>query len=428
MGNHWHMPSTDTVEDEKNLTHGQDDAAPNEGQDNNQVEQPKTPGEPAAARPKAKGDKPHAKGDDLVVENDPLTIARKGPLKNTATTAKPPAASKAKPTPKPQGHGDEQPPATDEQPGDGGETATDKTTDEPPTETPNDQADEQAKKPAAEDDDQTLSAKLSDEAWGKLNHKDKSTFLAIQKTARIKAEEARTARQQASKFKSDYDTVERFVKDSGLDPDSYRDSVLIAGMTARNDPRALPALESAVQRLRKVAGIPEPTAQAAAPAVDPDELMKALEEAETSLDFDKAKQLVAKLKGAKPAAPVAPVPSVQQQQRQPATAGGSADPAEEVVNESIEHYLIENGVPPAQVVTHLQRLITTNPQMASAPVRERLRAVMRAHSATRAHTQIPQQPRQQPIQGRGRSAGGGRTIDPKSQDPLVLARQGKLRS
>lgn len=412
------MPSTDTAADDTTLSNpGQDDAelGAQPGQQPSR-EQPET-------RQPKQGDQPKPGGDDPVAENDPLVLARKGALND----AKPASAKPAPAKPKPAGagkDGEQATQATEEQPTGDGERAAE--TEEQPEEQPDAKA-----KPATEEDDPLLTAKLSDEAWGKLTHKDKSTFLSVQKAARIKAEEARKARAEAAKHKTDYDTVERFVKDSGLDPDSYRNSVLIAGMVARGDARALPVLEESVKRLRQAAGIQEPAAQAA-PAVDPDELLAAIEEAETSLDFDKAKQLVAKLKQAKPAAPQAPAggqrqPAAQPNGGAPAAAPTGIDQSEAAVNESVADYLVENGVKPDQVVPYLQQLITANPALAQAPVRERLRAVMRAHSAARAKAQHPAKPQQQPISGRGRSAGGGRSADPNEQDPLVLARRGKWR-
>lgn len=411
------MPPTDTAADDKNTSNpGQDDA------DLGAQPGHQSPGDQPEARQPKQGDQPKPGGDDPVAENDPLVLARKGALND----AKPASAKPAPAKPKPAGAGADGVQATQAttgQPTDDGERAAEA------EEQPEDQPGATAK--AATEEDPLLNAKLSDEAWGKLTHKDKSTFLSVQKAARIKAEEARKAREEATKHKSDYDAVERFVKDQGLDPDSYRNSVLIAGMVARGDARALPVLEESVARLRKAAGLPESAAQAAT-AVDPDELMAAIEEAESSLDFDKAKQLVAKLKQAKPAAPQAPAggqrqPAAQPNGGAPAGTSGGMDHSEAAVNESVADYLVENGVRPDQVVPYLQQLITANPALAQAPVRERLRAVMRAHSAARAKAQPPAKPQQQPISGRGRSAGGGRTADPHEQDPLVLARRGKWR-
>lgn len=397
------MPPTDTAADTNISNPGQDDAELG-AQPGTQPSR-----EPETRQPK-QGDQPKDGSDDPVAENDPLVLARKGALND----AKPASAKPALPA-KPQGKdGEQATQATDEQPTGDGERAAET---EPPEEQPGAKA-----KTATDEDDPLLTAKLSEEAWGKLTHKDKSTFLSVQKAARIQAEEARKSRAEATKHKSDYDAVERFVKDSGLDPDGYRNSVLIAGMVARGDARALPVLEESVKRLRQAAGIQEPAQ--AAPAVDPDELLAAIEEAETSLDFDKARQIVAKLKQAKPAAQQAPASSQRQTAAQPQ---GGAPEAEAAVNESVADYLVENGVTPDRVVPYLQQLITANPALAQAPVRERLRAVMRAHSAARAKAQPPAKPQQQPISGRGRSAGGGRSADPNEQDPLVLARRGKYR-
>jgi hypothetical protein len=409
------MPKTDAVED-KNLSLDPMEAARN-SEPTTEIEHSKTPGETAKALPEDDGHRPESDGEDLVAENDPLVLARKEAPKK-APTAKPKDAAPAKLKSEPA---KAEPKA--ENPDDAGETPAESTEEEPAEEA-------KSKKPADGDatDDPLVHAKLSPETWGKLNHADKSTFLGLQKLARIKAEEVVKVRREVAKVKTDYETVERFVKDQGLEPDAYRNSVIIAGMVARNDARALPALEETVARLRKAAGIQDPPPVVQNPAVDPDALAQAIEEAEATYDFSRVNELVGKLK-AKPTAPAATAKAPEQ--RAPVAPQG-IDPGEAAINQSIVDYLTENGVQPGQEVTHLRGLIQANPALATTPVQERLRAVMRAHTAARGAQQqqrpsIPTKPTPTPISGRGRTAGGGRTTDPQSLDPLVQARTGKWR-
>lgn len=364
-----------------------------------------TPGDTAAARPAKAGDQPESASDDQVAENDPLVLARKGSLEKakTAPPATPPKAAA---------------PAADED--DAEEVKTDEETPkEDGTAEPAKEVEPEAEQPKATDTNPLLNATLEAETWGKLSHKDKSTFLAVRTLARKATEEATKSKAEVTKARKSYETVERFVADQGLDAEGYRNSVIIAGMVAKGDPRALPALEESVKRLRQKAGIVETVVAPPAPAVDPDELMKAIEEAEESFDHTKLKALVGKLKTTPaPVKPVATPPAPVQQQQQ-AAPGVNPDA---VVNEAIAEYLVGSGVPDSQVLSHLQGLIKKNPGLANVPVQQRLRAVMQAHSAARPPATPPKRV-QQPISGRGRTAGGGSANDRANQDPLVLARQ-----
>lgn len=362
-----------------------------------------TPGDDATARQPKEGDQPADGSDTLVAENDPLVLARKG-SKEAVETA-PPAKDKAvAATAKPddgEGGQDEAPPA------DGKAVPED---------------DEAApKQPEATNTNPLLNAQLEPETWSKLSHKDKSLFLGLRNHARKVTEEVEQTKAEVVKAKRSYETIERFVADQGLNPEAYRNAVIIAGLAAKDDARALPALEETVKRLRQKAGIVEQPPAPPAPAVDHDELMAAITEAEESFDFAKVKALVGKLKApAKSAPPPPAAPPAKQQQQNPPP---GVDP-DAVVNEAIAEYLTESGVPEDQVISHLQGLIKKNPGLANVPVAARVRAVMKAHSAARAPA-IPPKRVQTPISGRGRTAGGGSANDRANQDPLVLARRGR---
>lgn len=402
------MPPTEAVDDEQTQL-DQETAQPGAP-----VEQPKTPGEAPGARPPATGDSPKAGSDDPVAENDPLVLARKGALETAK--AKPPAKQTE---PKPDQGAGTDPPAEDAEPKPSGESAAG--TDDPPKE-----PDAKAPKPEPVEDDPLLNAKLSDEAWSALSHKDKALFLGVQKVARVKAEAAAKAQSEAAKYRTGYHAIEKFVADQGLDDSSFRNSVIIAGLVARGDKRALPLLEESVARLRKQHGIPDQTPPPPAkPAVDPDELMAALDEAETTLELGAVRKLVEKLKGApaEPPRPRQPAGAEPKAPEAPAPNAQAAKELEDHVYNSIGDYLTENGIKPDQVVPYLQDLMTKNPALRAAPVQDRLRAVMKAHSAARASAPPRGKPpvQQTPISGRGRPGGGtGRTATPT--DPLERAR------
>ncbi len=393
------MPKADTDEDQLEIVR-RDDA------DLGAPDDKETLGDLADARTEGEAESADQPVDDPVAENDPLVLARLAPKKTTASAT---PAAKAK--------SDAAEPPADEDPSDPAEKSDDQ----------EGKAERQAK-PIAENVDPIFSAKFSDESWNKLGHQDKTLFLNVQRHGRQASIEASKAKSAAAQHKADYDTVERFRSDQGLENEEYRNGVMIAGAVKRGDARVLPILEETVARLRKQAGLPDPTPTAAplaAPAVDAEALLAAITKAKDSLeeaDFDAVIAMANKLKAPPktaappPAAAAAPAAQPQQMQRQPP----EMKPEERESHISVYTFLTEHGIKPENVTSYIQGIRKAHPKLDTIPVGERLREVMRIHKASQAKA-AQSQNHQAPVTGQRRVA---TVSDSKTanKDPLERAR------
>lgn len=399
------MTTPDTDDDLKNLP--ADDAQHDDaGEDANQSHE-----EASDARSDEAGDIPGATDDGTAETSDPLLLAQQ-------TADEPqdePAAKPAKAAP-----------------------AAKKPAAEPKA------ADAKASKPAAkaddnqapEDQDADYKAALEDmpaEDWQKLSHKAKSTILTQRRVVRTAHAAVKQAEERAAKASKDYEEVDKFRTDHGLEPKEFMQSVSIGAAIKRGDAKLIPFLEQTLGSLRKHHGIADATpAEAAAPMFDADKLASLVEGAERyDLDaiaelkklVNDAKAAKGAAKPAKPAAPAAQAPVVERDER---TSDGwsKADLAE---FDAINQALVGAGVKPEALASHLEGLLKeiSGGDGAKLPKPgERVRAVMEAHAkrAQKSPAQPAKPPAKPPMSGRGGQPprAGGR--DPSQPiDPLTHA-------
>lgn len=374
---------------------GQDDAQPG-AQDGNQ-----THGDPADARQQDDGNQPEASGDDSDKTSDPLVLAQMEPDGEappaTAVVEPPKTTTPTKTTATPAQAGAKQDPPK----------AADQAK---PAEVP----------PAKDEIDPDEALALEDipaEDWqkGVLSHKAKSQFLAQRKVIRGNAERLKAEATARKTAEERYTSVEKFVRDQGLEDEEYVNTVAISGLIKRGDPRAIPVLEKTLLDLRTKTGQPAQPATPAAPQLD-DDLAAMLQEAEdVGIDTSKVRarfQTPAKAQQA----------PAQTQQPAPPAAAQSQGPGDQSENQAIIDSLVGLGV--ENPVEHVQALMAANPSLASEPAGKRLKAIITAHSAAASKAQPTQ--RQQittPLSGRRSPPvlGGGRNNPAATNDPLKLA-------
>lgn len=297
-------------------------------------------------------------GDDDQLDNDPLLLAQQDAEEQSAEPpAKPDAGSVD--APKKQ----EQEAEREQQAADGDDEPADEATPTP--------------KASEADDLQALQEKLPPSDWESLSHKGRSQYLALQRATRQQQERIQSVERDASKFREDYEAVERFVRDQGLSNEDYVRGMPLIAALKRGDQRAIPVLEQQLQHLRQAHGLPETPA---APALaEHAELKALLEEAEDfGIDTSKVRQLLGGKGQAAAGQPQAqPVP-----QPQPTSQSAPAAPSEAEAGEFQEIYetLTDLGVSEDQFEAHLQRILQTDPSIQQAPVGKRLGAVVRIHN------------------------------------------------
>jgi hypothetical protein len=381
----------------------------------------KTPGDVADERSKSEADKADQTDDDLIAESDPLVRARKGAFDDadSKTTAKP-ARKDQEPTVE-----DGAEVKTEEDPAKDGDKPAD---DSEPADDAEEPKPKEVKKAPSQEDDKLLEANLPEEDWQKMTHKGKSLFLGMRKVAKAAKAEVTKATEEAKKYRGDYDAVEGFVKEQGIAGDEFRNGMITLGLVKRGDARVIPSLEKTLADIRQQNGIKEPVHTPPPPPFTRAELKELIEAAKDDFSFDGLESLVKKMEAAETAATQrqqAPPPSQEQRQSQGQPTGG-AD-AERVVMGNIADYLVGEGIDPQRIESYVGSLLRKNPELAKAPVHKRFAEIQRVHKAERSASKTPV-PSRQPVSGRGRGTGGAQSSSStKSIDPLVLARQGKLK-
>jgi hypothetical protein len=416
---------TDTVEDNEPQV---EQDAPNSGAESHDRE---TSGDTAGKRSPGEANKAQRKDDDLIAESDPLVRARKGAFddKKKPKPVEPPAPA-GQDDDADQGQASDERNAEEEEPPQDGEppTAGDEPAEEERDEAPKPKPAEK-KSPA---DAKLLDADLPQEDWSKLTHKGKSLFLGVRKIAKAATAEATKARQEAEEARGNYEAVDGFVRSNGLGGDEFRNGVITLGLAKRGDPRVIPALEKTLDDLRRINGVQAP--KPAAPPIDADELEKEIAAAEASFDFDKLKGIAKKLKDSKAATPAPtptqqPIPQQQQSHGGPAAQQPSMD-AERVAMGNIAAYLVGEGIAPDRIEAHVVGLLKKYPGLRTASIDQRFAEFQKVFKAERSKATQPRTTQtRQPLSGRTSGSGGrgGQSSTQPSADPLVLARQGRLR-
>jgi hypothetical protein len=358
----------------------------------------KTPGDTTEARQPEPADKAKADRDDSALLSDPLLLAQMEP----ETT--PPAASAkadAKPaTPPPTSTSKQPAPKADQKPADAEKPA------------------EQPELKQEDPDEAEALADLPQEDWSKVSHKTRSQFLAQRKVIKAQRERVQAEAEQRRKAEENYQAVEKFVTDTGLEHEEYVNSVAISGMIKKRDPRAIPVLEATLAGLRKATGQPEPVAQPVTPTLD-DDLAAVLREAEEmGIDTGKVHSRFQPQAKTPPAAPEPVQTPVVEQRMPPAPqAGGDAE------FQAIIDAFGGLGLSDQQAAERVTELLKADPQLANVPAGKRLRAVLAAHQQAVPKAPVQSRPSATPISGRGAPRlVPGRTTTP-TEDPLKLALQ-----
>ncbi len=399
------MTTPDTDDDLKNLSGGDaehDDAG-------NDTDQPLE--DSSEARSDETGDIPSDAGDGNAIPGDPLLLAQQ-------TADEPQDEPKGKPATKPA-PAQAKPAADSKAP-----AAKVPKTDAPGNDNPT---------PDDKDQDADLTAALADmpaEDWGKLSHKGRSTILAQRRVVRTAQAAVKQATEQAKTARKDYEEVDRFRQDNGLDADDWMKAVSLGGAIKSGNKDVIPFLEQTLAGLRKHHGIADAAPAATEPQIDADRLASLVERAE-SYDLDaiaELKQLAAGLKAKKPAKPApaaAPAPVVEQR-REPAPANGGASNADDAEFNAVYQALVGAGVAEDQVAAHLTELLKelSGGKKDNLPKPgERVRKVMEAHrKVSQKAPAVPARPATRPLSGRGGPVSRSGQADPNQPvDPMKHA-------
>jgi hypothetical protein len=249
--------------------------------------------------------------------------------------------------------------------------------------------------PKEDPDEAEALADLPPEDWSKVSHKARSQFLAQRKVIRAQRESVQQEKTQRQKAEENYQAVERFVADTGLEHEEYVNSVAISGMIKKRDPRAIPVLEQTLSALRKASGQPEIATQ---PATLDDDLAAVLAEAEEmGIDTGKVRSRFQPLAKTPPAAPE----QVRQpvvDQRMPVSAPQANGDAE---FQSIIDAFGGLGLSDQQAAERVTELLKADPQLANVPAGKRLRAVLVAHKQTEPKAPTQARATSTPISSRG---------------------------
>ncbi len=398
------MTTPDTDDDLKNLPGG--DAEHDDAGD--AANQP--PEDSSDARSDEAGDIPSDAGDGNAVPGDPLLLAQQ-----TADEEQEPP--KAKPATKPATAPAK--PATEPKAAAAKVAKTDAPADDNPT-------------PDDKDQDADLTAALADmpkEDWTKLSHKGRSTILAQRRVVRTAQAAVKQATDQAAAARKDYEEVDRFRQDNGLDADDWMKAVSLGGAIKSGNKDVIPFLEQTLAGLRKHHGIADAAPAATEPQIDADKMASLVERAE-SYDLEaiaELKQLAAGLKAKKPAKPApaaAPAPVVER--REPAPVNGGANNADDAEFKAVFDSLVGAGVAEDQVGTHLAELLKelSGGKAGNLPkAGERVRKVMEAHwKRSQKAPAVPAKPATRPLSGRGGPVSRSGPADPTQPvDPMKHA-------
>ena len=288
-------------------------------------------------------------------------------------------------------------------------------------------ADEPKLEAKPQDEDAETSAQsmanLADEDWQKLSHKSKSTFLAQRREIRKHQEAIATIKAEADNASEDYQVVERFRGELGLDPDEYRNGLLLLGAAKKNDIRVVQFLENTIAEIRQANGQPDPVTESA-PALDVDSLKSLVEDYTNTLDEAPLMEFIANL-SKKPTAKPEPKPKQESQpieQQQPQPQQVHQDAIRE--NESTLDALEALGVDSESVAGYAKSLIADVVKGNGGkppPVGQRMRAVLAQHQKRVAARAATTTPKPRPLTG-GSSAVPRRSVpNTDQQDPLSNA-------